>query len=666
MLTRDFFRKCALFVAAALLVVAISSCSQDIPLVLCNINLDVEDGSRSFNDVVFSSSYTLYYSTVYKGSDTSYYGIVSNQKYDSKVGILLSQGRWEITCEWKDANGNTVATGTTRDIWVNLNTSSFIVYLDENGKGSVELNYEVFKAVVANVTNAVTDVKVNLTLSKWNGSAFDVKNNDNELESTQGTVENSIKIYNHYFENIDSGKYLLVIQTIDNTPQTSESILFTDVIGFVVKPGHTTVINGSCEVINGVSGKNEYITWEDDPKNPEGTPIDVGNTSSGYQTDLTNPNTTIVNNTIYVIQEDKKTSGEGTGSMDLSTDGIYEEGPRIVTPPSDISFGINMNGTDVTLSTQRPNSIDEAWNNQENTTIVQVPLNTKMTLFNYKAGDTSTPKNTWGLIPEGGFKRRYHANANIAGGTLNIVGPTGKENSISNIPIVFQGPAFDDCDKVSTGGDNNYKKQGAINLYSPGGKVVLDGNVTVSGCMGITSWDKVFENSNGGDDPTLTGKTDIQIYMKNGSSINAVGDKPYKYSNLYSDIAYGIFLRYDESSERSVLNIVLDNSSILTSRYGNQIDKNEAGIYIYNFSGQINISLKNGAEISTSGTAIKLYHCTGPVEITVEKDCIVKSGTDISFTYDSNGSDKTETYAFPKNSSTFVVNKDDQKTYNNT
>ena len=662
---RDFFRKCTLFVAAALLVVAISSCSQDIPLVLCNINLDVEDGSRSFNDVVFSSSYTLYYSTVYKGSDTSCYGIVSNQKYDSKVGILLSQGRWEITCEWKDANGNTVATGTTRDIWVNLNTSSFIVYLDENGKGSVELNYEVFKAVVANVTNAVTDVKVNLTLSKWNGSAFDVKNNDNELESTRGTVENSIKIYNHSFKNIDSGKYLLVIQTIDNTPQTSESILFTDVIGFVVKPGHTTVINGSCEVINGVSGKNEYITWEDNPKEPEGNTSTAGNASSGSQTDLTNPNTTIVNNTIYVIQEDKKTSGDGTGSMDLSTDGIKEKGPRIVTPPSDISFGINMNGTDVTLLTKTPNDIEKFFN-QENTTIVQVPLNTKMTLFNYKANDTSTQKNTWGLIPKGGFKRRYHANANIAGGTLNIVGPTKKENSISNIPIVFQGPAFDDNNTDDTGGIDAYKKQGAINLYSPGGKVVLDGNVTVSGCMGITSWDKVKESSNG-DDPTLTGKTDIQIYMKNGSSINAVGDKPYKYSNLYSDIAYGIFLRYDESSEAgSVLNIVLDNSSILTSRDGNQIDKNEAGIYIYNFSGQINISLQNGAKISTSGTAIKLYHCTGPVEITVEKDCIVKSGTDISFTYDSNGSDKTETYAFPKNSSTFVVNKDDQKTYNNT
>ena len=84
MLTRDFFRKCALFVAAALLVVAISSCSQDISLALCNINLDVEDGSRSFDDVVFSSSYTLYYSTVYKGSDKSCYGVFSNQKYDSK------------------------------------------------------------------------------------------------------------------------------------------------------------------------------------------------------------------------------------------------------------------------------------------------------------------------------------------------------------------------------------------------------------------------------------------------------------------------------------------------------------------------------------------------------------------------------------------------------
>ena len=656
---RDFFRKCTLFVAAALLVVAISSCSQDIPLVLCNINLDVEDGSRSFNDVVFSSSYTLYYSTVYKGSDPSCYGIVSNQKYDSKVGILLSQGRWEITCEWKDANGNTVATGTTRDIWVNLNTSSFIVYLDENGKGSVELNYEVLKAVVANVTNAVTDVKVNLTLSKWNGSAFDVKNNDNELESTRGTVENSIKIYNHSFKNIDSGKYLLVIQTIDNTPQTSESILFTDVIGFVVKPGHTTVINGSCEVINGVSGKNEYITWEDDPKNPEGNTNTAGNASSGSQTDLTNPNTIIGNNTIYVIQEDKDTSGTGTKSMDLSTAGKKEKGPRLVVPDSGTSFGINMNGTNVTLSTYKPKNDWDAIGNKENTTIFELPQNTQMTLFNYKANDTSTKKNTWGLIPPNGFKRRYHANANIAGGTLNIVGPTEKKDSISNIPIVFQGPAHDDSDEYNTGGTGAYKKQGAINLYSPGGKVVLDGKVTVSGCMGITSWDKVQEPSYG-DDPTLTGKTDIQINMKNRSSINAVGDSGY-----YSDIAYGIYLNYGSSTTGSVLNIVLDNSSILTSN-AERTDENEAGIYIYNFSGQINISLRNGAKISTSGTAIKLYHCTGPVEITVEKDCIVKSETDISFTYDSNGRDITETYSFPKNSSTFVVNKDDQKTYNNT
>ena len=56
MLTRDFFRKCALFVAAALLVVAISSCSQERSLVLCNIKLDVEDTSRSFDDVVFDTT----------------------------------------------------------------------------------------------------------------------------------------------------------------------------------------------------------------------------------------------------------------------------------------------------------------------------------------------------------------------------------------------------------------------------------------------------------------------------------------------------------------------------------------------------------------------------------------------------------------------------------
>lgn len=634
MLKRDFFRKCALLVAAALLVVAISSCSQEKSLVLCNIKLDVEDASRSFDDVVFnttlsSPSYTLYYSTVYKGSDKSCYGVFSNQEYDSKVGILLSQGRWEITCAWKDAYGNTVATGTTNDIWVNLNTSSFKVYLDENGKGSAKLNYEVFKAVVANVTNAVTDVKVELTLSKWNGSAFDVKNNVNGLEGTQGTEENSIKIYNQSFEDLDSGKYLLVIQTIDNTPQTSESILFTDVIGFVVKPGHTTVINGSCEVINGVSGKNEYITWEDDPKNPEGNTSTAGNESSGAQIDLTKG--PINTNTIYVIQEDN--SGSTDKSMTLGGYGKGNNETRVVVPEDNTNFGINMNGTDVVLSTYS-GSYDIT--NNEKTTIVKLPTSTTMTLFNYVMNGESETANTWGLIPEKGFKRRYHANANVCGGTLNVVGPTGKDNSISNIPIVFQGPSCYDSNTFKSAAYNTFYKQGTINVSNPGGMIVLDGNVTVAGHTGISSWaaeDYVLS--------TIQNDTNTDIILKNGARIDSVGDyhtetvgKIFPVTVDYSDTAYGIKLTGDSTSTGSI-NIVLDNGYITTSNDDKSsvpaddqsILTDEACIYIENFNGNITINLTNNSSlISESGTAIKIVNCAGSsVELKIESGCVINS-----------------------------------------
>ncbi len=650
MLKRDFFRKCALLVAAALLVVAISSCSQEKSLVLCNIKLDVEDASRSFDDVVFnttlsSPSYTLYYSTVYKGSDKSCYGVFSNQEYDSKVGILLSQGRWEITCAWKDAYGNTVATGTTNDIWVNLNTSSFKVYLDENGKGSAKLNYEVFKAVVANVTNAVTDVKVELTLSKWNGSAFDVKNNVNGLEGTQGTEENSIKIYNQSFEDLDSGKYLLVIQTIDNTPQTSESILFTDVIGFVVKPGHTTAINGSCEVINGVSGKNEYITWEDDPKNPEGNTSTAGNESSGAQIDLTKG--PINTNTIYVIQED--TSGSTDKSMTLGGYGKGNNETRVVVPEDNTNFGINMNGTDVVLSTYS-GSYDIT--NNEKTTIVKLPTSTTMTLFNYVMNGESETANTWGLIPEKGFKRRYNANANVCGGTLNVVGPTGKDNSISNIPIVFQGPSCYDSNTFKSAAYNTFYKQGTINVSNPGGNIVLDGNVTVAGHTGISSWaaeDYVLS--------TIQNDTNTDIILKNGARIDSVGDyhtekvgKIFPVTVDYSDTAYGIKLVGDSSSTGSI-DISLDDGHISTSNDDKSsvpaddqsILTDEACIYIKNFKGKITINLTNNSSlISESGTAIKIVNCAGStVELKIESGCVINSdiiigSTTLQLTKDSN------------------------------
>ena len=417
---------------------------------------------------------------------------------------------------------------------------------------------------------------------------------------------------------------MLVIQAIDNTPpQTSESILFTDVIGFVVKPGHTTAINGSCEVINGVSGKNEYITWDPNPGNPSkdyGEIIKAGNNSG--ETDLTDSETKIAGNVIIIIQED--TSGSTDGSMTLGGYGKDNKETRIVEPAANANFGINMNGTDVLLSTYEPTDIGDAADNSEKTTIVKLPTSTEMTLYNYVKNGESETANTWGLIPEVGFKRRYHANAKVCGGTLNVVGPNGKPNSISNIPIVFQGPAWDDNNILESGGVNYYKKQGAINLSSPGGTVVLDGNVTVKGCVGISSWDKIKYFSKGFD-PSLTGVTHSTITMKNGASIEALGD-----GGNYPDTAYGIYLKYTNSNSSSTLDIILDNAKITTSNRDNYNPSDEVGIYIDSFKGTMNITLRNGAEISTSGTAIKLNNCSGTINIEVEEGCTITAPTQLN------------------------------------
>ena len=627
------FRICTMLIATALLVVALASCSEESLMILCSIKLDVKETSRSFDTVVFDntlSSCTLFYSTTYKGAGTSYYGVVTEKVYDSKEGIILSQGRWEITCEWKDSNNVTVATGTSGDIWVNLNTKSLLIYLDD-GTGSASLTYEVKKAVDNGVTNAITDVKARLTLSKWDGSAFRNVSNTTTLKGNQGTEGNSLKIYSQFYDNLLTGKYLLVIETIDNSSaQTEENILFTDVIGFSVKPGQKTVINGYCEVINGVSGKNEYITWEDDPTTPQGNTSTAGNESSGSQTDLTvGP---IIKDTIYVIQEDKNTSGVGTGSMDLSSDGKKETGPRIVTPPENAGFGINMNGNDVVLSTYN-GAYDLT--NSENTTIVNIKTNTAMTLFNYVKDQESTQPNTWGAIQESNFLRRYHANADIFGGTLNIIGP--RDNSISNIPIVFQGPSCYDSNTYKSAGYNTFYKQGTINVNNPGAKIVVDGNATIKGHTGISSWD-----ANEGPTTTIKNSTTTNIVLKNGACIEALGDyhteTPIVREVDYSDTAYGIKLVGNSSSTGSI-NITLDNGHISTSNADkNNVPKNkqslltnEACIHIENFSGNITINLTNNSSLtSESGTAIKLVNCTGAISINVDEGCTINAPTQLN------------------------------------
>lgn len=632
---RSFYRRIVLIGVVALLLLSVLSCTQESPIILCNVKLNTDEASRAFNPVSFdnnlsSPGYTLYYSTSYLGTDSSYYRAVTDQVYDSNAGILLSQGRWAISCVWKDSNDVIVAKGSTGPIWVNLNTTSFLVYLDEEGKGSVDFEYVVNK--VSSATNTVTDVKFNLSLSKWDGEKLVSVDGITTLDGEKGTEGNCLRTYRDSFNDLEVGKYVLVIKTIDNNPSETNDVLFTDVIGFIVKPEHKTIVVGSCEVIKGTSGKHEYITWEPNPAEPTiGNVVPVGGDtkdSSGNTVTngaLNDPNLNLKDETVIVINKDTKNNPKNEEKMNLGHSNSKDhQSNRVITPPSGtaedpVNFGINLNGTDVVLST-----VDYGYSS-ESSAIISLPQYSEMTIYNNCA---SKREATWAKMettPIG--DRRYEANVMLQGGTLNVVGP--RTNSISNADVIFQGPLHSDVDNAETIGLNEYHKQGAINVYSPGGSIILDGKVSLIGATGISSW-----ATKKTDGSTLSEKSNTNITIKNGASINATGDFHYDIINIppfiynkrvdCSDTAYGIKLIGESSTDDSSINITLDNGSITTNNI-HIIDNNEAGIYIENFAGAINITLINGSSITTSGTAIKLVNCTGEITIQVENGCTISA-----------------------------------------
>ena len=219
-----------------------SSCSaENSSLTLCNVKLDY-DNSRSFSELSLDSKLTnsnLLYKAVYLGSGSSYYGAKSDFVPYPEEGLILSQGLWKIDCRWM--NGDIiVAEGTTREIWINLNTTSILVYLEENkGKGSFSLgSYKV------NCTDhSVTSISYDISLCKYNNGLFDsnIIFADSEIEIsadsdiTLGTEEGCISTLKLKKDDLDSGAYLLTIKVFNGSNKTDANLLFTDVLGFMMK-----------------------------------------------------------------------------------------------------------------------------------------------------------------------------------------------------------------------------------------------------------------------------------------------------------------------------------------------------------------------------------------------------------------------------------------------
>ena len=609
----------ALMLAAAFLFVFLNSCSGNGSLILCNIKLDTSEASRSFDKPNLSngvSSVPNYYSAIYKGNDPSCYGAVTHAVYDSKNGILLSQGLWEITCEWYDPDTNeTIATGTTGDIWVNLNTTSFLVYLDsEDGKGSASLTYTVMDSV-----RSTTNIFTAFALSKLTVSSSTPVQVGTPSSSN---ITSKLKEYRLSVEDLVPGDYLLTISVFED--DTKSNLLFLDVLGFVVRSGRCTEIIGRCNVKTGQTGGSIYLppTVIDPVSPPESVIVDVGNNKNQNKLNAT----PIEDGKIYYVQPDDNTSSNPSMNLGHTTDSEGNQShktSRISPPGNDSVFGINLNGTDVIMSTETQGYFGSGNYYSENALIIALENNSVMTIYNYNKDKAKNA--TWAYMEK---TRRFDTNTILKDGQLNIVGSNASED-ISNAVIVFLGPTCGNNESpvpplhnVTEAGDGSYIKQGAINLESDsnhdGGSVVLDGDVIVSAVTGISSWKSKTASFTRSPysyewDSTINGPLYTDISILNNATINAVGDTK---SGVNKDVATGIFIL--GKGQPGKINILLDNGHISAS---GSSDQNEAGIRIENFKGSVNITIRNPSATpsisSESGSGLFFKDCPN-VNISIE------------------------------------------------
>lgn len=609
-----------IFTVVLMVVTVLSSCSANNPSQdLVSVRLDDSESRRLSSKLTPKGLGSLYYYPMYLGTGNHYPNNTKSKSeiseedyltYDDSKGIVLSQGLWEILCLYKNDKYEVVLTGTTGPVWVNLNTSLFSVQFSDN-------SFSITYSVISESKKSIICEASIFSFENGNLSLTPVESIELPLTSKpiiSPTSEKSIKksVFNYSRSDFNkAGCFALVVYVRD---ETDNSILFTDVIGFVSRFGNDILIKGSCEIEEGSNGGScIYLPNISDPTDPMTSEyIDATNNPDPKNEGEKALNAeNIKDNTVYVINPDS-----GSTSMTLGhTDSKNQKSERIVIDPNGAEFGINLKGTNVTLTTL--SGIEEKFT--ESSAIVVLEPNSNMTLYNYA---TESKDATWAFMEKIRFLftsevRRFEANTLIKGGTLNIVG-NNSPSGISNAKVFFRGPVATDSDtyRTLTELDNTTVKQGAINLYSPGGVINLDGDVQLDAAVGISSWET--SKTNNAYTSTIKDELNCQITIQNGASIVAVGDMN---DSRWKDTAHGIYILGKNNT--GSIKIVLDNGHISASSSGLE----ECGIRIENFNGTIEIELKNGSSISsTEGTGIKMIGCPN-IKITKDSTSSISGGS---------------------------------------
>ena len=551
---------------SALLCILLFSCSSP-QSEICIVSITLEEEETRSITASFTplSTYTVYYRSLYRGTGVSY-GEMSETDSFKKLtgnGILLSQGLWEIEAVFKETDcGDTYSpadkepVASSGNIFINLNTSSIPVSFPEGTDGYLNISSYTLSSVPDSITNLDVDVSLysyNEATSSFSSSSIDIPVDPDESGNSFSTSDK---------RQLDAGLYYAKV-TVTGTVSSSQKTLFTDVIGFSIRGGLTTVVKGVCSHYN-ISTTSSVVIVPPSKPNGTNTEYDIKNFYSENFED----------GTTYQLSENY--------TMIPNNGSFYN---KVID--SNKSVAIDLNGY--------------ALNNVQGDQKCYFTVKEKSTLSIINSNTKKNP--TISKSSEAGVN---NASFVVDGGTLNV----GSQESGS---VVLKGtPASEELINADT-----TEVHAPIEISQNGGTVNLCGNskeneITIEDCVkGIAGvvgkkivsdlkisiiLDYVAIKAKGAD-----GISNYGIYLdgqgRNGTieiKVGQIGDKKT------------ISTSGSKSSENGI--------------YG-------YGIYITNFSGKIKITIDDGGSIESSdGYGIYITDtCTGP--ITIENNGLVKAGS---------------------------------------
>ena len=246
------FRRATAIILTLFVLILISSCSPE-TIELCRVGISTEYSTRNLTATITDplTNYKIYYTCLYKGTGNSYGDMSDKNEYrllDSN-GILVSQGLWEIKVIFKSENvGNTYSpteitseiTGTSGVIFINLNTTfiSINVNTDNLGdKGNITVEYSLNNINVP--ATALSNNPLSVDIYKYSNSAFQ------KLDTTIQITKDNDLVCIGSLSDLEPGIYYAVF-TVTGTISQKTGTISVDTIGFVVRGGMTTQIEGVC------------------------------------------------------------------------------------------------------------------------------------------------------------------------------------------------------------------------------------------------------------------------------------------------------------------------------------------------------------------------------------------------------------------------------------